>query len=424
MALRTTTDINVDFYDKKYILINAKQNDKKSRFISVTCYNHGEIYHINSVEHSAYIRYKKSDEYGVFNFCEINSKGKILVELTEQMLSASGICYADLVIINKGSAVVDENTGEIVMIDNSGILSTMTFCIDVSEAAFDSSEIESSYEYDGLNDLMERAEADYSKVIRLAKSYAHGGTSPHPDGRENENTDNAKYYYEQSKKNSASAETYMNAASSSATAASKSAVDANTSAQNAQTYMGQAKTYMDDAQVSARDAASSASAAATSETNSAKSATYAENSMNSASSSASSASQSAIGAQNYYLQAEAVVSGLNGAFLPKGTITFAELKELKANNVVAAGHMYQISDDFTTDEDFRVSGKVCGAGTSVYYTVDEKFDCFVGATVAGVKGENEESYRTGMVNITTTNIGAIPTTDIATVDEVMNYLGI
>mgnify|MGYP003294533531 CR=1 FL=1 len=122
MALRTTTDINVDFYDKKYILINAKQNDKKSRFLLITCYDHGEIYHINSVEYSAYIRYKKSDEYGVFNFCEINNKGKILVELTEQMLSTSGICYADLVIINKGSAVVDENTGEIAMIDNSGIL--------------------------------------------------------------------------------------------------------------------------------------------------------------------------------------------------------------------------------------------------------------------------------------------------------------
>ena len=420
MALRTTTDINVDFYDKKYILINAKQNDKKSRFLLITCYDHGEIYHINSVEYSAYIRYKKSDEYGVFNFCEINNKGKILVELTEQMLSTSGICYADLVIINKGSAVVDENTGEIAMIDNSGILSTMTFCIDVSETAFDNSEIESSYEYDGLNDLMERAEAEYSDVVRMAKSYAVGGT----DERVNEDTDNAKYYYEQSKKNSANAETYMNAASNSASSARESAVDANTSAQNAQTYMGQAKTYMDNAQVSANEAATSASAAATSETNAAKSATNAQNSMTSASSSASSASQSATGAQNYYLQAEAIVNGLNGAFLPKGTITFAELVELKESGAMAAGHMYQISDDFTTDENFRVSGKVCGAGTSVYYTVDDKFDVFVGATVAGVKGESETGYRTGMVNITPENVGAIPTADIATVDEVKNYLSI
>ena len=72
MALQTITDINVDFYDKKYILINAKQLDRKTRYLSVTCYNQGKLYPINAGEHSAYIRYKKSDEYGVFNLCEIN----------------------------------------------------------------------------------------------------------------------------------------------------------------------------------------------------------------------------------------------------------------------------------------------------------------------------------------------------------------
>lgn len=421
MALRTTTDINVDFYDKKYILINAKQNDKKSRFISVTCYNRGEIYHINSVEHSAYIRYKKSDEYGVLNFCDINSKGKILIELTEQMLSTPGICYADLVIINKGSAVVDENTGEIVMIDNSGILSTMTFCIDVSEAAFDNSEIESSYEYDGLNDLMERAEAEYSDVVRMAKSYAVGGT----DERANENADNAKYYYEQSKKNSANAETYMNAASNSASSARESAVDANTSAQNAQTYMGQAKTYMDNAQVSANDAATSATNASNSEVSAGQYATSAQGSMTSASNSAASASASATSARDYYLQAEAITNGLNGAFLPMGTVAFAELAILKENGAVAAGYLYNISDNFVTDDSFKIgAGAEYDAGTNVYFTADGKWDCLAGATVTGVKGFNEAIYRKGNVELTAENVGAIPTSDIATVDEVKNYLGI
>lgn len=420
MALQTTTNISVDFYDKKYILINAKQLDKNSRFLSVTCYNRGEFYSLNEGEHSAYIRYKKSDGYSVFNSCDITRKGEVLVELTEQMLASNGICCADLMIVNKGGANIDKDTGEIITIDNASILSTMTFHIDVSETAVENSEIESSYEYNGLNKAIETAEAEFSQVIRLAKSYAIGGT----DERANEDTDNAKYYYEQSKKNSANAETYMNAASNSATAASKSAVDANTSAQNAQTYMGQAKTYMDNAQASANASASSASAAEASETNASKSAASAQNSMNSASSSATSASQSAIGAQNYYLQTEAIVNGLNGAFSPKGTITFAELLELKESGAVAAGYLYHISDDFTTDENFRVSGKACGAGTSVYYTVDEKFDYFVGTTVAGVKGEKEAEYRTGMVNLTAENVGAIPIADIVTVDEMMTYLGI
>ena len=69
MSLQVTTNINVDFCDKKYILINAKQLDKNSRFLSVTCYNQGDVSPFNAGEHSAYIRYRKADDYGVFNFC-------------------------------------------------------------------------------------------------------------------------------------------------------------------------------------------------------------------------------------------------------------------------------------------------------------------------------------------------------------------
>ena len=230
---------------------------------------------------------------------------------------------------------------------------------------------------------------------------------------------------EQSKKSATSAESYMNAASGSATTASKSAADANTSSQNSQTYMGQAKTYMENAQASANASATSASAAAISETNASKSATSAQNSMTSASSSANSASQSATGAHNYYLQTEAIVNGLNGAFLPKGTIAFAELAELKESDTVAAGYLYNISDNFTTDDTFRMgAGGEYEAGTNVYYTADGQWDCLAGTTVTGVKGDKETVYRKGNVNLTAENIGAIPSVDIATVDEIKVYLGI
>lgn len=414
MALQSIIDISVDFYDKKYILINAKQLDKKSRFISVTCYNHGVIFPINAGQHSAYIRYKKPDGYGVFNFCNINSKGKILVELTEQMLASAGISYVDLVIVNKGEASVDTNTGEIVAIDNASILSTMTFCIDVQETAVENSEIESSYEFNGLNEALEKSEAEYTEVIRTAKSYAVGNAG---GIRENEDTDNAKYYYQQSLKNA-------NNSSTSASAAAKSEESASTSAYNAAVSADKASVSEKNALASANSAATSAENASNSENASKGYSISAQSSMTSASESASSASTSAENAQGYYLQAEVIVNGLNGAFLPKGTITYAELLSLKESGVVAAGYLYNISDDFVTDENFRVSGKVCGAGTSVYYTVDDQFDVFVGATVAGVKGEMETEYRTGMVNITSENIGAISIGDMATLDEVKSYLNI
>lgn len=415
MSLQTTINLNVDFYDKKYILINAKQYDKKSRFLLVTCYNRGEILSINSSEHSAYIRYKKSDGHSVFNSCDINRKGEILVELTEQMLVSGGICYADLVIVDKGSASVDIETGEIITIDNSSILSTMTFCIDVSESAIENSELESSYEFNGLNTALEKAEAEYTNVIRLSKSYAVGDAG---GIRENEDVDNSKYYYQlASQCQSNAAQSELNAANS----ANNAAVNES----NALTSARRAATSESNALSSANSAIASASNAEASEIAAKEYASSAQNSMNTASSSANSASESATNAYSYYLQTEAITNGLNGAFLPMGTVEFSELAVLKDSGTIAAGYLYNVSDNFITDETFkRGAGIEYTAGTNVYYTADGYWDCLSGTTVTGVKGGNETEYRKGNVNITVENIGAIPVTDVATVDEIKGYLGI
>lgn len=245
MAVQSTTNINIDFYDKKHILINAKQFDKKSRFLLVTCYNRGELCRLYTGEHSAYIRYKKPDGYCVFNFCEIDTKGRVLIEVTEQMLACAGICCADLVIVNKKEAKVDPDTGEIIVLDNASILSSMTFYVDVSETAVENSEIESSYEFNGLNVSLEKAQTEYTAVIRLAKSYAVGDA----DGvRENEDYDNSKYYYQQSFKSAGDAATSALNAANSEELADTHMHDALTYSQNAQTYMTNAKSYMDNMQ--------------------------------------------------------------------------------------------------------------------------------------------------------------------------------
>ena len=147
--------------------------------------------------------------------------------------------------------------------------------------------------------------------------------------------------------------------------------------------------------------------------------------MTSASESASSASTSESNAYDYYLRAEAVVNGLNGAFLPMGTITFAELAELKESGTVGTGYLYNISDNFVTDENFKMgAGVEYTAGTNVYYTADGYFDVLAGMTVTGIKGETETAYRKGNVNITAENVGAIPSADIATIGEVKEFLSI
>lgn len=409
MALQSIMNINVDFYDKKYILINAKQYDANSRLLLVTCYNHGEIYPINIVEHSAYIRYKKSDNNSVFNLCEINNDGKVLIELTEQMLAVDGICCADLVIVNKGNADVNTETGEIVAINNTSILSTMTFHIDVSETAVANSEIESSYEYDGLNSAIKKAEAEYTEVIQLAKSYAVGNAG---GIRENEDCDNAKYYASQASSSSSSAsasalsatnsealaESHMQDALSYKNDAYTYMTNANTYMESTEKYMDNAEEYMDNANDSKgkteeymnitksyMDNAESSKATAESYRNSAEeymdnAATSASNAADSeanATASASNAADSEANASIYYQKIQSIVNGLETGFIPMGTISFSELATVERT----IGYVYNIRDDFITNENFAEgSGMSYTAGTNVYVRSDGLFDCFGGSS--------------------------------------------
>ena len=387
MSLKTIKNINVDFYDKKYIMINAKQYDSSSRWITITCYNQGDIFTLSANKHSAYVKYKKADGNGVLNSCRINHKGEVLVELTEQMLATDGICYVDLVIVNKGKAIVNIDTGDIITIDDSPILSTMAFCINVYEASVDNSLFESSYEYDGLNDLLERAEAEYSEVIKLSKSYAIGNAN---DIRENEDFDNSKYYCEQARISAEKAKVSEENALVSETNAKESEVNSKESEINA-------KTSEENALVSETNAKES-------EVNSKESETNAKISEENAYEYSVLSQRYAVGdtgtvegeeidnAKYYYQQVKGIDDSLSGTLLPKGTVSFEELATVEK----FTGYMYVVKDSFITDETF-VDGEDVEypAGTIVYYTVDGLWACF-----DGVKS------------------------DVATVEEVKSYLGI
>lgn len=387
MALEIIKNISIDFYDKKYIMINAKQYDDRSRYIAITCYNQGNIFNLNANKHSVYVKYKKADGYSVLNYCRINYRGEVLVELTEQMLYADGICYVDLVVVNKGSAMVNVDNGEIIVIDGSSILSTMAFCVNVYESSVDNSEFESSYEYDGLNDLLQKAEAEYTEVIKLSKSYAVGDAG---GIRDNEDNDNAKYYYEQSLINANEAREGQASVSASEVNAKTSAANAKTSEANASASAANAKTSETSAKTSETNASASAANASTSEQNaydySIVSQRYAVGGTGTVS------IEDTDNAKYYYGQIKSVYNGLDGSLSPKGTIDFEEL----ATAEKFTGALYVMGDSFVTDDTFvEGDGVSYPAGTLVYYTVDGLWACF-----EGVKS------------------------DIATVDEVKSYLSI
>lgn len=410
MSLQITTNISVDFYDKKYTMINAKQYDNGSRWVAMTCYDNGNVFNLNASKHTAYIKYKKPDGHTGLNSCRINSRGEVLVELTGQMLAAYGTCYVDLVIVSKGEAIVDIDNGKITTIDNSPILSATAFCISVYESAVDNSLIESSTEYSALNELLTDADANYQEVIQLARSYAIGDAD---NIRENENQDNAKYYCEQASNRAGESKASEDAAKASEVAALDSEQKAKTSETNASNSASaalisetnakaseeaalsseqNAKTSETNSKTSEGNAKDSEIAAKTSETNSKTSETNAANSETNAKVSEESSKASETKAKEYCEMVKSVADGLNSGFIPIGTITFAEL----ATAEKATGFTYNIKDDFVTDDTFREgAGMTYTAGTNVYFTASGEWDAFGGS--------------------------ASPT---ATVDEVKDYLGI
>lgn len=243
-------------------------------------------------------------------------------------------------------------------------------------------------------------------------------------------------------------------AESSQQAAAKSEANAKASEDAAKASETAAKTSETNAKASETAAAKSATAAAISETNAKASETSASQSAATATSEAASASQSAstatdkaniatqkateiIGkaesaadsatkaqsyavggtgsregedsdnAKYYFEQVKDVSEAIKGGLQPRGTVAFADLPALAD---VSTGWMFNISDEFTTTDDFKEgAGNVIPAGANIYKTSDENWDVLAGTPVTGIKGVNEDSFRRGNVELTAENVGAVAT---------------
>lgn len=120
-------------------------------------------------------------------------------------------------------------------------------------------------------------------------------------------------------------------------------------------------------------------------------------------------------AKYYYEQAKHISQGGNG-LIPLGTIAF---ENLPTEDILTNG-MYNISNDFTSDERFIDGGGVLyGKGSNVYYTVNGLWDVLAASDVKGVKGANESVYRQGNVSLSAADVGAAP---VAAVSEINNKI--
>lgn len=230
---------------------------------------------------------------------------------------------------------------------------------------------------------------------------------------------NAKASENAAKASETAAKTSETNAKASETAAAKSATAVAISETNAKVSETSASQSAATATSEAASASQSASTAIDKATIATQKATEIIGKAESAADSATKAQSYAVGgtgsregedsdnAKYYYQQAKDISEGLNGGLQPHGTVAFADLPALADVN---AGWMYNISDEFTTTDDFKEgAGNVIPAGANIYKTSDEKWDVLAGTPVTGVKGAKEASYRRGNVNLTPANIGAVAT---------------
>ena len=236
------------------------------------------------------------------------------------------------------------------------------------------------------------SESNAAASATKAQSYAVGGTN----SRTGEDTDNAKYYSQQSAQSQSAAATSADTASTKAEEAAANAATAKTSADNAAGSANLANEKANSAANSATIAVSNSNAAQQYASNAAASADTAQNY----------AVADTDSAKYYYEQARRISESFSGALRPMGTVAFANLPALSATT---SGNMYNISDQFVTTSDFKEgAGNTIPAGANVYKTEDGKWDVLAGTPVTGVKGNAESRYRRGNVNITAENVGAVP----------------
>lgn len=222
----------------------------------------------------------------------------------------------------------------------------------------------------------------------------------------------------QAKKSDAEAAASANSANASAGAARASSAEAATSASEAAASETNALSSKDASAVSERNAANSAKAALDKATAASQSAGVANTKATEASGYATEAESWAHGGTNtrenenidnaryYYEQSRAISESFSGTLRPMGTVTFEQLPAL---STTVEGDMYNISNQFTTNDSFKEgTGNVIPAGANVYKTSDGYWDVLAGSPVTGIKGNAESSYRRGNVNITAGNIGALP----------------
>lgn len=98
-TLESVQNLVTDVCRDNYKNILVKQNDLKSRCIIVRCTENGEFKFLNNQTMKCNIKVLTPDKRHIYNTCAIQDDGMVMVMLTKSILCASGVAKAELNII-------------------------------------------------------------------------------------------------------------------------------------------------------------------------------------------------------------------------------------------------------------------------------------------------------------------------------------
>ncbi len=301
--------------NNNFVQVPSVQGDgNQVRILEVELIANGVPYPIDREKTIVNIAGTKPDSTHILNPCTVSENGCILVDITYQMSAAAGRGDYQIVLIDT---------------ETEKTIKSFPFHIVTTKSPMDAPSVSSSDEYQLLTEAVSKALADYEYVMDSAKSSA-------------------------------------DAAKASETSASASALSAENSAEQARSSASQAT----ESSVNALDFARE------SEDHARKSEDYSETSKSYAIGDTGIRDGEETDNSKYYSEKSKEYSNSwKGSLLPKGSVPFAGLPS--SGNI--AGHMYNINEAFVTDSRFRDgAGYSYPAGTNVYRTSDNKWDCLSG----------------------------------------------
>lgn len=286
-----TNSLFLDVSRKEIKSITVCQGDQNSRTWNVYFSNGGTQLDLKTIT-SVSIYMRKPDGNFIYNPCAIDLDNNCAVlNFDEQMCLVSGT----------GTLQMSMYTYDEIN-DSLEVLYTFAIKVIISESSIPIKDITSSSEFNKLNELIQKAENNYADVIekvteseqnakqselnakvsednsdiysKMAKSYTVGDTG----FREGEDTDNAKYYYEETKKNAESALNNKTDIDTKYDEIKQYKEDAATSASNASQSELNAKQSEDNASISENNSSQSESNARQSELNAKQSETNSKSS--------------------------------------------------------------------------------------------------------------------------------------------------